>query len=68
MPNSFSIIAIASFSEKCGKSSCRDLRLLAISYGTTSGLVDSNCPNFIKIGPRSSKASLSLSPDGSFAE
>ena len=58
--SSFSIILIATNVEKGGKLSWSLFKLLAISTGIKSGLVDKSCPNLIKIVPASSKAFLIL--------
>ena len=58
------IIFLASSLEKGFKLSWSLERLFAISAGIISGRVDKSWPNFINIGPASSKATTSLSPLG----
>ena len=57
-PNSASIVCSTSANGNGRTSSCSDRSSKTMSSGTTSGRVDSSCPNFTNVGPSSSSISL----------
>ena len=66
--SSASIISFALSVGKAGILSWSVCKLLAISAGIKSGLVERSWPNLMKIVPASSRALLNLSPLGSSVE